>query len=406
MASKVGVRPDVLFMLYPTHGHVTPNLAVVAELIRRGWRVRVMVSDEFAGAIERTGATPIGFDPPLAPLPSLVGMTAEKWAVASQDVFLGVIKATPAIERVVAEDRPDLVAFDSALWAPARVVTAKLGVPAVQLTPTVIAHEPFTPEAVRDGEPDPEAEQERLAGFAVALSGVFDENGFPGTSAELFAARPGEQVIAYVPKEFQPDAARFDGRYTFAGPCLAASQDATSWQPPAHRPPVLLLSLGTTSNDRLDVFTDCIDAFADSPWHVVITLGSRFDPADLAPLPANVEAHQWIRHVEVLKYASGYVSQAGMGSVMEALAFAVPVVAVPSHPEAIANSRRLTELGLGCWLPAGQVTGAAVRKAVDTLAADATVASRLDWMRNSIRQAGGATTAADVLEKVVEAARD
>ncbi len=393
-------------MLYPTHGHVTPNLAVIAELVQRGWRVRVMVSDEFAGAVEGTGATPLGFDPPLAPLPSLVGMTAEKWAEASQDVFLGVIKATPAIERVMVEDRPDLVAFDSALWAPARVITAKLDLPSVQLSPTVVAHEPFTPEAVRIGEPDPEAELERLAGFAVALSSVFEENGLPGTSAALFAARPGERAIAYVPKEFQPDAARFGDRYTFAGPCLATGQDTTGWTPPAHRPPVLLLSLGTTSNDRLDVFTDCIDAFADSPWHVVITLGSRFDPADLHPLPANVEAHQWIRHLEVLRHASAYVSQAGMGSVMEALAFAVPIVAVPSHPEAIANSQRLTELGLGCWLPAEEVTGAAVREAVDAVAADPEMARRLDWMRDSIQQAGGSRAAADVLEKVVEAARE
>ncbi len=389
-------------MLYPAQGHVRPNLAVIAELVRRGWRVRAIVSDHYARAVTDAGAEPIGFDPPLGEIPSLAGMTEEKWAEDSMDIFLDVIKASAAIGKVVAADPPDVVAFDSALWAPARVSAAQSGVPAVQLVPTVIDREPFTPGSFRMGPPDEEAERERLASFGVGLVSLFDQFGIPGSSAETFAAQPNERVVAFVPREFQPGVERYGDDYTFVGPCMAPSDGAPAWTPPGDGRPVLLLSLGTTSNERLTVFTDCIRAFAESPWHVVITLGGRFPPEALGTLPSNVEAHEWVRHPEVLAHASAYVSQAGMGSLMESLIYAVPIVAVPSHPEAISNSERLTELGLGRWIPADEVSGRSVYEAVSAVADDPEIARRLAVMRKHIGESGGAKAAADVIERVRE----
>jgi MGT family glycosyltransferase len=397
-----GPARDALFLLYPTHGHVTPNLAVLAELVRRGWRVRAVVSDRFAPAVADAGAEPVAFDPPLPELPSLAGMTAEMWAEASKDVFLGVIQASAAIAKMVAGDPPAVLAFDSALWAPARVVSAQTGIPAVQLVPTVIDREPFTPASVRIGEPDERAERERLRSFGAALVSLFDEHGLPGSSAEAFTARDTEHVIAFVPKKFQPRARNYGERYTFAGPCLPEATGTPSWTPPGDGRPVLLLSLGTTSNDRLPLFTECVESFAESPWHVVITLGGRFSTEDLGPLPSTVEAHEWIRHPEVLAHASAYVCQAGMGSVMESLAYAVPVVAVPSHPEAISNAERITELGLGRWIPAATVSGPAVREAVEEVSRDPRIAQRLAEMAEHIHRSGGARAAADVIERVRE----
>jgi len=394
-----------LFLLYPAHGHVTPSLAVIAELTRRGRRVSAFVSDDFADAIDRVGATPLGFDPPISKPPSLAGMTAEEWGKHAHRIFLDVIRSTVSIEKTVAEERPGVVAFDSAMWAPGRVVTAKWDIPAIHLSPTCVVHEPFTPESMRIGEPDDEAERARLIEFGEGLAALFEDNGLPGTTPGHFPARAGEHTIVYVPREFQPEGDGFGTRYTFAGPCLRPSGSTPDWTPPAHDSPVLLLSLGTTSNDRLDLFRDCVDAFAESPWHVVITLGGRFDPSALGRLPSNVEAHGWIRHPDVLAHASAYVSQAGMGSIMEALAFGVPIVAVPSHPEAIANSRRLAELGLGRHIDADSVTGAAVRAAVEAVAGDGETADRLLWMRRSIERAGGARVAADVIDRTLLAHR-
>ncbi len=381
---------------------MTPNLAVIAELVRRGWRVRAVVGDRYATAISDVGAEPLGFDPPLGAVPSLAGMTEEIWAETSKDVFLDVIKASAAIGKIVSADPPAVIAFDSALWTPARVVSAQAGVPAVQLVPTVIDREPFTTGSFRMGEPDEQAERERLSMFTDVLIKLLDQHGLPGASEEAFTARPGERTIAFVPRDFQPGVERYDERYTFAGPCLPVTDGAPAWTPPGDGRPVLLFSLGTTSNDRLSLFVDCVQAFADSPWHMVITLGGRFRPEDLGPLPPNVEAHEWIRHPEVLAHASAYVCQAGMGSVMESLAYAVPVVAVPSHPEAISNGQRLTELGLGRWIPADDVTGRGVREAVEAVAHDPAIARSLAGMREHIQRSGGARVAADVIEQVLE----
>lgn len=394
---------EALFVFPSPHGHVTPNLPVLAELVRRGWHVRAFAAEPSAAAITATGAEHLSYDPPLLPPPALVGMTNEKWSEEAPDHFLGVIKAAAGVVALAERDRPDVIAFDSSMWAPARVAAARAGAAAVQLLPILINTEPFTPESVREGEPDPEAERAGLASFAEILSSLFEEHGLVGATAEEFAASPGEQRIVYVPREFHPDGERYGEEYTFAGPGLPALPAEPTWTPPPGSPPLLLLSLGTTSNDRLDLFTGCIAAFADSPWHVVITLGGRIKPEELGPLPPNVEAHQWIPHAEVLSHATAYVSNAGVSSLMEALALAVPIVAVPSHVEAVTNSARLTELGLGRTLLPESANGATVREAVEAVAADPGVRAALAAMREAIERAGGPAVSADVFDAQVGA---
>lgn len=44
-----------LFTCHPDHGHESPNLAVVAELVRRGNRVTYLTAHSMAAIVEKTG---------------------------------------------------------------------------------------------------------------------------------------------------------------------------------------------------------------------------------------------------------------------------------------------------------------------------------------------------------------
>jgi MGT family glycosyltransferase len=269
------------------------------------------------------------------------------------------------------------------------------------MCPTLFTHRPFTPAAMRGTAHDPAAERERLAAFGTQLVQLMAEHGLPGLTPTDFAPRPGEPVVVHAPPAFQyaDGAAPQEGVHAVG---RVFEPPTGAWCPPPGAGPVLLLSLGTSSNDQPRLLASCVAAFAGSRWHVVLTLGAGVDPAELGALPGNVEVHRWLPHGEVLPHASAAVSHGGMGSVLEALAAGVPVVAIPTHPEAVANGRRVAAAGLGRCIPHEEISGPAVRAAVDALvdgiAAEPEAARRLREARTAFRAGGGSVAAADIIE--------
>nr|WP_307786892.1 nucleotide disphospho-sugar-binding domain-containing protein [Mycolicibacterium mengxianglii] len=187
----------------------------------------------------------------------------------------------------------------------------------------------------------------------------------------------------------------------FVGPCLIERPSDGDWQPPRDRR-VVLVSLGTAYHDRLDISRTCVAAFHDAPWHVVLAVGDKIDPAELGPVPAHIEVHAAVPQLKVLSHAAAFVSHAGMGSTMESLAFGVPIVAVPQMTEQQANADRIAELGLGVRLSPTAVNTERLRAAVEEVATSERVAANMRDMQSRVGAAGGARAAADVLEALLE----
>jgi dTDP-L-oleandrosyltransferase len=155
--------------------------------------------------------------------------------------------------------------------------------------------------------------------------------------------------------------------------------------------------MGTTVNAGVDLFQQCLDAFADQPWHVVMTLGGT-DPALLGEVPANIEVRAWIPQLVVLGHAAVFVTSGGVGSVAMALHEGVPMVVVPRIPECRVIARRVAALGLGTVVPPGEARGTRLRDAVAAVLADGRTAARAAAMREHTRAAGGAAAAAALVE--------
>src|SRR5690606_35459281 len=130
------------------------------------------------------------------------------------------------------------------------------------------------------------------------------------------------------------------------GPVLTDRRFQGEWHPPSSAP-VLLVSLGTGYNDRPEFFRMIAESAAGRPWQVVLAVGDVVGRDALGSLPPNVEVHEQIPQLAVLRHARAFVTLAGMGGVLEGLAHAVPMVAVPQMAEQRANADRLVELGLG-----------------------------------------------------------
>src|SRR5205085_811010 len=153
--------------------------------------------------------------------------------------------------------------------------------------------------------------------------------------------------------------------------------------------PVVYITQGTVYNDRPDFFNLCFAAFADTPWKVVISIGTNVDQQKLQPIPGNFIVRTYLPQLEVLNYASVCVYHGSMTTTMEAFAQGTPVVVIP---QAIAdekvNALRIAELGLGIQLDEVSLTPELLRNAVAHVINDPRYDAHVQKMQEEIQASG------------------
>jgi MGT family glycosyltransferase len=392
----------IAFFSFPAYAHIAPTLPVAAELVERGHRVTYAVADRFAAEVAATGAAVLPYD---STFPWEKGLSGAGTKAAMTEMVTSFVtealSSLPAALDRFAGDVPDLFVHDHAASETARILAKAWDRPVVQTVPTIASSERFSMNREQNkhaaGGPSLRPDDPALVEFFLRQQELLDRFGLGDVDIDGFGAEHGPNIV-FAPREFQPFGDRFDDRFAFVGPCLPQHEPDTGWAPPADGRPVVLVSLGTSySPGRVEFFKRCAGAFATGRWHVVMTLGRAIDPAELGPLPANVEARQWVPHPAVLRHADVFVTHAGMGSVMEALGAGVPMVCVPTQVDQHVIAGQVAALGLGRTVP-GPLDAAELVEAVDAVAVDGPHRAALREMRTHLRNAGGAGTAADVLE--------
>ncbi|MER7402484.1 macrolide family glycosyltransferase [Streptomyces sp. NPDC000070] len=374
------------------HGHVNPTLAVVEELIARGHAVDYVVAEEYADAVARAGARPLPYHFPDGATDPV--QPDDEFGLPSMELLLETELALRA-----AEQRPggshgvDLVVYDGLAWA-GRVLAAKWRLPGVELWPSFVSNAHFSLEAEFLGDRLITAD---MLGFARELPALLTRHGLPNISAGRFL-RHGEGLrLVFLPRAFQYRGDTFDDTFAFVGPCLRDTHRGEG----AHRqdgPPLLLVSLGTVYSEQPEFFRLCADALADLPWRVVLSGGGRVTADAVGVLPPHIEMHERVDQLDVLTRASAFVTHAGMGSVMEAVAHQVPMVAVPQMGEQRAVAERVAALDLGVRLDPDELTADGLRASVLRVAGDDRVRDGLRRMHRHAAEAGGAVTAVDRIE--------
>lgn len=353
----------IAIFLTPERGHVLPVLGMIAELVRRGHRVSCPVPAQFTAAVTESGANAIPCTTTLPP--ELPGSLYDAARLALTEAE----SALPQLQDRFRDDRPDVVLWDIAAWA-GGVIARRLGVPHLLLDSFLTSNAHWS------------------LGAAVLPARTFDREAigfftsvqnFLGCSLPEFVAG-AHRRIALFPREFQPEGDTFDERFVFTGPALTERTFQGTWEPPDGKP-VVLATTGTQI---------CADAARGMPWHLVTKGKIRTS----AP---NVEVHDEVPQLAVLRHASVFITRGGISGVMEALHHGVPMIVVPHMTDQQLNGQRVEELGLGVLLDT--VTEESVRSLVDQLTSDSSIAARVKDMQRMIQRAGGSTAAADVVEE-------
>ncbi|MFD7863018.1 nucleotide disphospho-sugar-binding domain-containing protein [Streptomyces sp. NPDC059783] len=412
---------------FPAYAHIAPAVPLMTELVRRGHRVTCFVTERFTELVRSSGAEAVVY-------PSRFPWADGPTGTPVENILAFFEEALAPLETVAARfdgDRPDLLAHDLAASEGARLLARSWDVPVVQLCPTIASGPGFSMSERQSREvtgPPPEPvdpHDPAIAAFVDRRKRLLAGLGLDDSPLDGFGGDDGDNIV-FLPKEFQPAAETFDDRFSFIGPCLtdgseddgpkaerseddapeaersaSSAPEAGGWQPPDGRK-VVLLSLGSSyTPDQAAFLRFCVEALAGSPWHLVVTLGHRVTAEELGPLPDHVETHQWLRHPEVLRHASAFITHAGMGSVMESLVHGVPMVFVPFHIDQRVIAQQAAGLDLGRVLMRESASAAALRAAVDEVVSGPDVAAAVAAMRRHVREAGGAARGADAVERLM-----
>lgn len=378
------------------HGHVNPSLEVIRELVARGHRVTYAIPPVFAEKVAATGARPVPYTSTL-PGPEA---DPEAWGSTPLDnvePFLAdAIQALPQLAAAYAGDEPGLVLHDIASY-PARVLAHRWGVPAISLSPNLVAWEGYEEEVAEPMWAEPRRTprgQAYYARFEAWLAG----NGIT-QHPDSFVGRPARSLVL-IPKALQPHADRVDERvHTFVGACQGDRADQGDWQRPAGAEKVVLVSLGSAFTNQPGFYRECVRAFAGLPgWHLVLQVGRHVDPAELGDVPEGVEVHDWIPQLAVLRQADLFVTHAGAGGSQEGLATATPMIAVPQAVDQFGNADMLQSLGVARRLDTEEATADRLRETALALVADPEVARRLEDVQAEMAKEGGTRRAADLIE--------
>jgi calicheamicin 4-deoxy-4-thio-alpha-D-digitoxosyltransferase len=393
------VRSHVAFLNLPAHGHVRPTLPLVSELVARGHRVTYAVGEEYAEVVAGAGAEPVPYRSPLAGRPTPTEMTPDVIAEVPLTYLRENIAAMEVCPAALERDRPDLVLYDTTMFAAGRILSRSLGVPAIRTFPTFAQHERFSVDQLAGPRYGVDPRHPKFTEFFLRLVQLLADHGMAGADVGAFLGEVEPRNLVFLPRRAQLAEETFDDRFEFVGPCLDPDAERGGFEAPPGDGPLVLISLGSAFNDRPDFFRDCAAAFAGQPERVLLALGKSGVAASLGPLPPNVVAHPWLPLHAVLEQTSVCVTHGGFGTSLMALHYRTPLLCVPQHVENDFVAERLGELGVAQALKPADVTPESLRAAIRRVLADDAQRERVARFSDEMATGGGVARAADVVEE-------
>lgn len=402
-------------------GHLHPFGALGRELIRRGHRVSVFHMHDLCPQVAAEGLefVPIGAAI-CAPgfLPRSIARIGQLGGIQALRFVISQIRTTT---EMFFEDGPEAIrgaGVDALLvdqTEPAGGSIAEhLGIPFVTVCNALALNReagvppPFTPWSFR-------------IGFAARLRNRI------GNAAVHWVTKPVYRVVARYREEWklpplrspedsysklaqvsqQPLAFDFPRKalpdsFHYVGPLRSpgARQIPFPWEKLDGRP-LIYASLGTLQTGKSWIFQCFAEACRGLDVQLVIAHGGALDEAAARCLPGGPVAVAFAPQRELLARAALALSHAGLNTVLDALSFGVPIIAVPIAFEQPAIASRLAWCGAGCVVPLAKLSPARLRKAILQVLKNVEYRENAIVVKESIDQAGGVERAAGLIEEVL-----
>lgn len=391
----------IAFFCIPAHGHTNPTLEVIKELVKLEHEVRFYSYDSMKEKIESVGATFISCDSYDIQM-KLEPKDAER---VGKDIAFSMevlVNTTLALDQAILEEmkewKPDCIVADSmALWG--KLTALKLGIPFVSST-TTFAFNRYSSKIMK-----PEISQLFSLLFSMSKANKsikkLRDKGYPVKGVLSIIQNDNEtNTIVYTSSEFQPCAETFSDKYTFVGPSVR--QVDHEIKKPLGK--TLYISLGTVNNQNSSFFRNCIQAWKDSDWNVILSVGDVIKIEELGEIPTNIQVYRTVDQIEILQQVDLFVTHCGMNSVNEALYYNVPLVLFPQTSEQGGVAYRVHELGAGVYLKSNSVSD--LQDAVNEVYHNPIYKQNAEKIGAGFRKCGGAKLAASKILEVAKRKRE
>lgn len=385
----------IVFFCIPAHGHTNPTLGVVRELISRGHQVFYYSYNMMRDKIESTGAFFVSCDE----YDQEQRLDAKDGARIGKDLAFStqiLVDTTLALDDAVCEHmkelKPDCIVADSmAVWG--KAVALKLGIPFVSST-TTFAFNQYSAKIMKQS-------LGQMFGMIFSMSKInknikrLQDKGYPVKSVlDIIQNDNNTDTIVYTSPEFQPCSETFSDKYVFVGPSIRPIENIFEKKSDK----LIYISMGTVINDSVDFYKKCIEAFANTKYQVIMSVGNLINIEDLGAISDNITISRFVDQIAVLSQADVFLTHCGMNSVNESLYYKVPLVMFPQTSEQDGVATRVEQLGAGIRLK--HLNAKSIRETIENVLNTKSYYEQATKISHGFRKCTGVKGAADKIEQM------
>lgn len=361
----------------PITSHLNLTLPMTAILVRRGYRVTYALSEPFRSRVEKVGVEVVDF--------RFGAITSQ---VLNEQLYCRLANHTLAdVTPFYEENRPDLIIYDLLALA-GRVLAHRWKVPAIKMSPQLAFAKAFFDLQVQDKILRERAlKKSHEAGFFLGGHGIAESD---------FLFHREKLNIHLFSRDFEPCQEAIDETCFYAGRCAGEQLGIGNWSEKAHGDRlVVLVATSMSYMQGPDFFKMFVTAFADLPWHIVLSIDDGADKNMLSPLPSNFEIIQGTSHTKILPHASLLVCMGGIATASEAAYHGVPMIITSLEIlELEWAAENVVRLGVGLHLKGANPAAEDLRRsAVAVLESSEIAKSVRELQQRILRDAGAEETA-------------
>jgi len=403
-----------LFVASPIIGHVLPTLPVGRELMDRGHDVA------WTGHAREIGE-PLPEWTPFIPLADAlpqdvldevnakIGGRANGLAgfIGVWRDFVGPVarQMAPGLHAVIDSFQPDVVVVDQQAIAGA-VVAETRGLPWVTSATTAVEligwlGERHADLADRYLDPPTIAYLLKLRDWLKTfIHDLVVDLGLDPGRAETFEPRFSDRlVIAFTTNELLGFDPHFPEHFVLVGPSIGERRTDIEfpWEWLDDSRPLVLVTLGTINwRGGARFFRVAAEALSTMDVQAVFIApdGVEFTP------PPNVLVCEKVPQLDLLDHVDAVVTHGGQGTVCETLNVGKPMVVAPIRDDQPMNAEQVVRSGAGLSVRYMRVTADQLRGALVSVLTDKQFRAAAERVQASFAAAGGATLAADRLERL------
>jgi UDP:flavonoid glycosyltransferase YjiC (YdhE family) len=415
----------------PVYGHVAPMIAIGAELVRRGHRVRLLTGSRFHDSIAAAGIEPVALpaesdyddrdlDAAFPEREKAKGIAKLKFDI--DNIFAGMLPGQArGLTALLADGDVDGVLAETAFGGAFAMLrdpdAPRPPVLFAGVLPLVLSSKDVAPFGLGMSPSTSVLGRVRNQALRLLVQKVVlgsSQRLFKRKLADLDVDLPvffmdgpslGDGFLQLTAPSFEYPRSDLPAGFEFVGPILpvAKSGEFTPpewWHELDSGKSLVHVTQGTIDNFDLDrVLIPTIRALADEDDVIVVATTGGRPITDLpADLPANAFVAEFVPYSELLPKVDVIVTNGGYGGVQFALAHGVPLIVAGDSEDKPEVAQRVAWSGTGINMKNGKPSEAAIRTAVRKVLSTPSFRTRAGEIAAEIASLSAVKTIADRLE--------